>query len=71
MRTLYLKDLSLIGATAWDEPVFPDLIGYVERGEIAPLLAGSFPLAEIADVQRRFQDKAHVGKLVLIPPNSA
>ena len=23
MRTFYLKDLTLIGCTAWDEPVFP------------------------------------------------
>ena len=32
MRDMYLKDISLIGTTAWDEPVFPDLISYIERG---------------------------------------
>ena len=26
MRDMYLKDISLIGTTAWDEPVFPNLI---------------------------------------------
>ena len=25
MRDMYLKDISLIGTTAWDEPVFPIL----------------------------------------------
>jgi NADPH:quinone reductase-like Zn-dependent oxidoreductase len=68
MRNFYLKDLRLIGCTAWDEPVFPSLIGYIERGEIQPLLAGTFPLERIADAQRAFLEKRHVGKLVLIPP---
>ena len=36
MRDMYLKDIALIGCTAWDEPVFPDLVGYIERGEIRP-----------------------------------
>ena len=47
--------------------MFGDLIGYIERGEIAPLLAGTFPLEQIADAQREFMRKRHVGKLVLIP----
>lgn len=68
MRTLYLKDLTLIGCTAWDEAVFPSLISYIERGEIRPLLAKVFPLDQIADAQREFLDKAHVGNFVLIPP---
>jgi NADPH:quinone reductase-like Zn-dependent oxidoreductase len=68
MRTLYLKDLTLIGCTAWDEPVFPNLISYIERGEIRPLLAKSFPLEKIVEAQREFTKKKHVGKFVLIPP---
>ena len=36
-------------------------------GEIAPLLAGTFPLERIADAQREFMQKRHVGNLVLIP----
>ena len=38
-RTFYLKDLTLIGCTAWDEPVFPALVSYIERGEVRPLVA--------------------------------
>lgn len=67
MREIYLRDLTLIGCTAWDEPVFPNLIGYIERGEIRPLVAGVFPLKEIADAQRAFLEKRHVGNFVLIP----
>ena len=32
MRSMYLKDITLIGCTAWDEPVFANLISYIERG---------------------------------------
>ena len=67
MRSLYLKDLILMGSTAWDAPVFTNLVGYIERGEIRPLLAQVFALSQIAEAQRFFLDKAHVGKLVLVP----
>ncbi|KUG62308.1 alcohol dehydrogenase [Kocuria rosea subsp. polaris] len=68
MRTLYLKDLTLIGCTAWDEQVFPDLISYIEREEIRPLLAKVFPLDRIATAQQEFLEKTHVGNFVLVPP---
>jgi NADPH:quinone reductase-like Zn-dependent oxidoreductase len=68
MRDFYLKDLTLIGCTAWDEPVFPNLVSYIEKGEIRPLLAKTFPLERIVDAQRAFTEKKHVGKFVLIPP---
>jgi NADPH:quinone reductase-like Zn-dependent oxidoreductase len=68
MRDFYLKDLTMIGCTAWDEPVFPNLVSYIENGEIRPLLAKTFPLERIVDAQRMFTEKKHVGKIVLIPP---
>jgi len=71
IRDVYLKDLTLFGCTAWDEPVFPNLVGYVERGEIRPLLAATYPLADIVQAQQDFMEKRHVGKLVLIPPGAA
>ena len=67
-RTFYLKDLTLIGCTAWDEPVFPDLVSAIHRGEVRPLVAKTFPLEMIADAQREFLEKKHVGSIVLIPP---
>lgn len=69
MRDMYLKDLTLIGSTGWDAPVFPDLIGYIERGEIRPLLAKTFPLKDIAAAQEAFMAKDHIGNFVLIPPH--
>ena len=68
MRTFYLKDLTLIGCTAWDEPVFPNLISYIERNELRPILAKTFSLEQIAEAQREFLEKKHFGNFVLIPP---
>jgi len=67
MRKMYLKDVTQIGCTAWDEPVFGNLIGYIERGEIRPLLHRTYPLQEIAEAQRDFGEKTHIGNLVLMP----
>ncbi len=67
MRDMYLKDISLIGTTAWEEPVFPNLIRYIEQSEIKPALAKTFPLEAIAKAQEEFLMKKHVGKFVLIP----
>jgi len=67
MRVFYLRDLTLIGCTGWDEPVFPNLISYIERDEIRPLLAGAYPLEKIAAAQQEFLKKSHVGNFVLIP----
>jgi NADPH:quinone reductase-like Zn-dependent oxidoreductase len=67
-RTFYLNDLTLIGCTAWDEPVFPAVISAIERGEVRPPVAATFPLERIAEAQRRLLEKRHVGSFVLIPP---
>jgi NADPH:quinone reductase-like Zn-dependent oxidoreductase len=67
MRDFYLKDILLIGCTAWDEPVFPNLVGYIERGEIVPLVAKTFALEDIVSAQQEFLKKAHFGNFVLVP----
>jgi NADPH:quinone reductase-like Zn-dependent oxidoreductase len=68
LRALYLKDLTLFGCTSQDDEVFGNLIGYLERGELVPLVAATYPLADIAAAQRDFEAKRHVGKLVLMVP---
>ena len=68
LRKLYLKDLTFFGCTAQDPGVFANLIGYIERREIQPLVAKSYPLAEMVQAQQDFVAKQHVGKLVLVIP---
>jgi len=68
VRTLYLKDLTLIGCTFQRQNVFENLVGYIERNEIKPLVARHYPLKDIVRAQEDFLSKKHVGKLVLVPP---
>ncbi|MFT5720597.1 MAG: NADPH:quinone reductase-like Zn-dependent oxidoreductase [Motiliproteus sp.] len=65
VRTLYLKDLSLLGCTVLEPEVFPHLIHHIERGTISPVVAHCFPLEEISAAQELFLTKKHVGKIVL------
>lgn len=68
LRKLYLKDLTLFGCTSQDAHVFPDLVGYIERSEIKPIVAKQYSLQDIAVAQAEFLSKKHIGKIVLIPP---
>ena len=65
LRTLYLKDLRLIGCTVLETEVFPNLVSYIERGEIQPVVAATYDLSDIVKAQEAFLTKQHVGKIVL------
>jgi NADPH:quinone reductase-like Zn-dependent oxidoreductase len=66
LRTLYLKDLRLLGCTIPDPEIFANLIRYIERGEIRPVIAATYRLNEIAAAQANFMAKSHIGKIVLV-----
>lgn len=68
LRTIYLKDLQLLGCTFQEDEVFENLITYIEANEIHPVVSKTYPLADIAQAQEDFLSKKHTGKLVLIPP---
>jgi len=65
LRTLYLNDLTLHGATVVPTEVFANLVGYIERGEVRPIVAGKFPLQQLREAQESFIAKDHVGALVI------
>nr|WP_197064701.1 alcohol dehydrogenase family protein [Vibrio hyugaensis] len=65
VRTLYLKDLSFFGCTVLEPEVFGNLVHHIEQGNIKPLVAQTFPLEGINQAQAAFQEKGHVGKMVL------
>jgi NADPH:quinone reductase-like Zn-dependent oxidoreductase len=69
VRTLYLKDLTFFGCTFQDDIAFENLVSYVERGEIRPVVAKTYPLQDIAKAQAEFLAKNFTGKLVLVPPD--
>ena len=65
LRTLYLNDLELYGATVFGPRVFADLVGYIQRGEVYPVVAETYRLEEIHSAQAAFERKAHIGALVI------
>ncbi|MGF1701533.1 alcohol dehydrogenase family protein [Photobacterium makurazakiensis] len=67
VRTLYLKDLTFFGCTFQPKSVFTNLISYIERGEIQPLVSKEYLLKNIQFAQQDFMAKKFVGKLVLLP----
>lgn len=67
VRTLYLKDLTLMGCTYQDPEPFETLIKYIQQDRIRPLVAKTYPLADIVTAQQDFLAKKFTGKLVLIP----
>jgi NADPH:quinone reductase-like Zn-dependent oxidoreductase len=71
LRTLYLRDLTFLGCTRQEDEVFETLVGYVERDEIRPVVAKTYPLSAIVEAQQDFLAKRFIGKLVLLPPGSA
>lgn len=70
LRTLYLKNLSLFGSTAYWPETFPRLVEILHDGGLEPAIAATFPLSDMAAAQEAFLKKAHVGSLVLIPPEA-
>lgn len=67
LRTLYLRDLTFSGSTVIPPEVMPNLIRYIENGEIKPALAATYPLSQLREAQTAFIAKKHTGNIVVIP----
>lgn len=70
LRTLYLKQLELIGSTVATRAEFAELVRLIDAGAVRPLLAATYPLADIHRAQEDFLAKDFFGKLVLTPSRS-
>jgi NADPH:quinone reductase-like Zn-dependent oxidoreductase len=67
VRRLYLADLSLVGSTMHSPRIFERLIEIARRGEVRPVIAATYGLADLAEAQRQLARRRHVGKLVVVP----
>ena len=65
LRTLYLHDLTAIGATVPPRDAFEGLVRTIERGVLRPLVAATYPLERFREAQERFMEKRHVGNIVI------
>ena len=68
LRSLYLKDLTMHGATVMPVGIFARLVRYIENQEIGPLLAEQLPLQNIREAQTKFLKKDFFGNIILKPP---
>jgi NADPH:quinone reductase-like Zn-dependent oxidoreductase len=67
LRTFYLRDLTFTGSTVIPHEVMPNLVKYIESGEIKPALAATYPLSDLHEAQAAFIAKKHTGNIVVIP----
>ncbi len=67
LRTLYLKDLELWGATVMPQSIFPHLVSLIEQAKLKALVAKTFPLQQMQTAQKEFLEKKHVGNFVIMP----
>jgi NADPH:quinone reductase-like Zn-dependent oxidoreductase len=67
LRTIYLKQLNLLGSTMANRDEFAALVRHIESGRLRPLVWATYPLAEFARAQAEFARKHFVGKLVVTP----
>ena len=65
LRTVYLKHIDLIGSTQGTREDFARVRDLVVSEKIKPLLAGTYPLEDIARAQADFVGKGFIGKLVI------
>jgi NADPH:quinone reductase-like Zn-dependent oxidoreductase len=67
LRTLYLKQLELVGSTMGTHEEFAELVNHIASGHLEPLLAKTYPLSQVHRAHEDFKPKSFFGKLALIP----
>jgi NADPH:quinone reductase-like Zn-dependent oxidoreductase len=67
LRTIYLKQLDVLGSTMGDRSDFARLLAAIEAEDLRPLVAATYPLSELRRAQEDFARKQFIGKLVVLP----
>jgi len=70
LRTIYLNDLTLHGATHQPREVFAGLVTIINTARIRPVVSQTYPMHDIARAQGDLASGRYPGKLVLIPTES-
>lgn len=67
VRRLYLHNAQVIGSSMHTRAHFALLMDVARRGQVHPVIARTYPLAEAARAQEELRRRRHVGKIVLDP----
>lgn len=65
IRTLYSKQLSILGSYMGSLAELKIVIRLAEKGILKPIIDQIFPLKEAAAAHRRMESRLHFGKIVL------
>ncbi|MGD9742213.1 MAG: alcohol dehydrogenase family protein [Dongiaceae bacterium] len=65
LRDLVYKDLEMHGVANPEAETIRRLVGYIERGEVKPLVDRTYPLSQLREAHAEFVQKRHIGKIVI------
>ncbi len=68
LRHLIYGDLRFGGATVCPPGTFARVVAAIEAGAVRPVLAATYPLAELRHAQEAFVAKRHIGNIVVAVP---
>jgi NADPH:quinone reductase-like Zn-dependent oxidoreductase len=67
LRTIYLNDLTIFGATHQPREIFAGLVTIINTARIRPVVSRTYPLRDIGQAQSDLAAGRYPGKLVLVP----
>lgn len=68
LRDLIYKDLTMIGVANPEAESFGNLVDYLNKGQLKPLVDTSFPLNQLREAQEYFMQKSHIGNVSIEIP---
>lgn len=64
---LFIKEIALIGSYGGTRHDLAEVLKLVVRGQLKPVVHGTYPLSAIAEAQRLMEERQQFGKLVILP----
>ncbi|HKX82213.1 MAG TPA: zinc-binding dehydrogenase, partial [Nitrososphaera sp.] len=65
VRTFYTKQITMAGALLGSKRQLKDLLGFVARKKIRPVIDSILPLEQAREAHTRMERGLHMGKIVL------
>ncbi|MBL8753092.1 MAG: zinc-binding dehydrogenase [Planctomycetes bacterium] len=67
LHAVFFKSLSILGSTMGSKGDLRTILRLVEQGQLSPVLDRTLPLANVGEAHRLLEERAALGKLVLLP----
>jgi len=68
MPKVFLKEMTIYGTTMGSPQEFAEMVHFVEKHHIHPVIDATYPLEQVIDAQRRMERGENFGKIVLSIP---